>query len=182
MNACSADFKLHFTSGVAKSGCLTNDIGEDAATKPSNVYDAHAYTRPATNAETAHTAREDKPHLPSISDSLDVTTLLHGPYRSATGISAGNTTSPKHHVTPRRQQGDVTSPTRLRCDDDRSPLAYHTAVTQRPGRSRSPSFRALTQLCCTPLPQLIEGVVSRSYTATPGARRDIREWENEIVK
>ena len=200
LNACPNSQLLSTSEVIAKSGLTNNNnnnnndiIGEDsAATKSSSACgDAPLCFRPSAHAEAANThTRDDNPLLPSVPGAFgDVTALLRlqGPYRSAgaaTPAARNAALLSRHRVAPDRRwpRDDVTSTTRLRHDDVSSPLPYHTAITRRPGPKCSPRFRALTQSCSTPLPQLMEGVVSRSYTAVPSPRRDLQEWENEIVK
>ncbi|KAK7496824.1 hypothetical protein BaRGS_00011804, partial [Batillaria attramentaria] len=74
----------------------------------------------------------------------------------------------------------VTSTRLARHDDVKSPLPYHTAITRRPARTCSPSYQALT-IPYEPLPQLIERPAPGAHSSAPTPRRDIREWQDQIV-
>ncbi|KAK7116675.1 hypothetical protein V1264_002310 [Littorina saxatilis] len=159
-----------------------------------NTQEDRVVTR-ATQADgeaSKETVRELQPALPAISaSSTNISAVFpqQRPYRSAAVPSLRTKTSQGRNTASRFQQrSKVTSSRHFRLDDVRSPVPYHTAITRRPERACSPRFLALTQLCRSPLPHLMDEVMSRSLTAKPALgrdgpmRRDIREWQNEIVK
>ncbi|XP_076465641.1 uncharacterized protein LOC143297273 [Babylonia areolata] len=114
----------------------------------------------------------EKPTFPAITSSQSTKIDTHRPPRKAT------VTSPKQ--SPKNLEKEAMATNHAR-NDVKSPLAHWSVMAGRGFGTRSPSFRALTQLCDRPLPQLMEDL-TRSYTVQPSFPRDLQAWQNEIVK